>query len=77
MSNSTSCPLCRGDLAGGTTTFTADFGQGLVVVRRVPAQVCSQCGEAWIDDEVAVRIENLVRDAKAKGRQFEVIDLAA
>jgi hypothetical protein len=43
----------------------------------VPAQVCSQCGEAWIDDEVAARIENLVREAKVKGRQFEVIDLAA
>jgi YgiT-type zinc finger domain-containing protein len=72
-----SCPLCRGDLAVGTTTFTADFGQGLVVVRRVPAQVCQQCGEAWIEDDVAARLEDLVQEAKRKGRQFEVIDLAA
>jgi YgiT-type zinc finger domain-containing protein len=69
--------LCRGELGEGTTTFTADFGRGLVVVRRVPAQVCKQCGEAWIPDDVAARLEALVHDAKAKGKQFEVIDLAA
>ena len=77
MPSATQCPLCRGDLGSGTTTFTADFGHGLVVVRRVPAQVCRQCGEAWIDDDVAARVEGLVHEAKAKGRQFEVIDLAA
>jgi YgiT-type zinc finger domain-containing protein len=77
MTSPTCCPVCRGDLAEGTTTFTADFGLGLVVVRRVPAQVCQQCGEAWIQDDVAARLESLVLEAKAKGRQFEVIDLAA
>jgi YgiT-type zinc finger domain-containing protein len=61
----------------GTTTFTADFGPGLVVVRRVPAYVCGQCGEAWIQDDVAARLEGVVQEAKAKGKQFEVIDLAA
>jgi hypothetical protein len=29
------------------------------------------------DDDVAARVEGLVQEAKAKGRQFEVIDLAA
>jgi YgiT-type zinc finger domain-containing protein len=69
--------LCRGELGEGTTTFTADFGHGLVVVRRVPAQVCNLCGEAWFPDDVDARLEALVLDAKTKGRQFEVIDLAA
>lgn len=77
MAEATQCPLCRGELGSGTTTFTADFGPGLVVVRRVPARVCRQCGEAWIEDDVAARVESLVNEAKAKGRQFEVIDLAA
>jgi len=77
MNNTSRCTLCRGELGSGTTTFTADFGAGLVVVRRVPAQVCSQCGEAWIEDDIAARLESLVIEAKAKGRQFEVIDLAA
>jgi len=29
-----------------------DLGFGVVVVRNVPAKVCSQCGEEWIDAKV-------------------------
>ncbi|MEI7911273.1 MAG: YgiT-type zinc finger protein [Verrucomicrobiota bacterium] len=47
------CPLCGGTKTAGTTTFTADLGSGVVVVRRVRATVCSQCGEEWIDDTAA------------------------
>jgi len=51
------CPLCGGAKAPGTTTFTAELGFGVVVIRHVPATICSQCGEDWIADEVAQRIE--------------------
>ncbi len=59
MSSAELCPLCGGQLGEGTTTFTADFGDGVVVVRHVPARVCSQCGEAWVDDTQAARLEAL------------------
>ena len=71
-----SCPLCGGKKKLGTTTFTADLGFGVVVVRNVPATVCSQCGEDWIADAVAERIETLVEDARKKRLQVEVMSLA-
>ena len=36
-------------LKEGKTTFTVDLGFGVVVVRDVPATVCSQCGADWIE----------------------------
>jgi len=66
------CPLCGGHKKPGTTTFTADLGFGVVVVRDVPATVCGQCGEDWIEDKVAKQIENIVDDAKKKRLQVEV-----
>jgi YgiT-type zinc finger domain-containing protein len=36
----------------GKTTFTVDLGFGVVVVRDVPATVCSQCGADWISDDI-------------------------
>jgi YgiT-type zinc finger domain-containing protein len=66
------CPLCGGRKASGTTTFTADFGSGVVVVRNVRATVCSQCGEEWINNETASELEQIVNTAKLKGMQFEV-----
>ncbi|MFP4076877.1 MAG: type II toxin-antitoxin system MqsA family antitoxin, partial [Halochromatium sp.] len=46
----------------GQTTFTAELGFGVVVVRHVPAFVCDQCGEEWIQDPVAAALEALVKE---------------
>ena len=66
------CPLCGGDKESGTTTFTVDLDFGVVVVRDVPALVCAQCGEAWIDDPVAEKLESVVADARVKKAAVEV-----
>lgn len=71
------CPLCGGKLAEGTSTFTVDRKQVLVVARNVPARVCIQCGEAWINDNTAEQLEKIVSEAKLKRSQMEVVDMAA
>ena len=63
------CPICGQDnLKAGTTTFAADAGAA-VVVRNVPADVCDVCGEAFIDDTIAERLEGLVMEAKQTGTE--------
>jgi hypothetical protein len=44
----------------------------VVVIRDVPASVCAQCGEDWIADETAARLERIVEDARARRLQVEV-----
>lgn len=66
------CPLCGGHKKQGTTTFTADMEETLVVVRNVPATLCSLCGNTWLSDEVAANIEIIVEEAKKNHRQMEV-----
>ena len=66
------CPLCGGDKRPGTTTFAVDLSTGVVVVRGVPAFVCVKCGDAWIDDPVATKLEGIVADARSKQAVVEV-----
>lgn len=66
------CPLCGGEKEAGTTTFTVDLKFGVLVVRDVPALVCSQCGEAWIEDAVAAKLETVVADARRRQAVVEV-----
>jgi YgiT-type zinc finger domain-containing protein len=66
------CPLCAGTKKSGTTTFAADLEFGVVVVRKVPATICSQCGADWIDDRIAKQLEDIVNDARKKRAQVEV-----
>ena len=71
------CPLCGGTKKSGKTTFTADMGFGVVVVRGVPATVCSQCGADWIEDAVAAKIEEIVSDARKKHHMVEITTMEA
>jgi len=71
------CPLCGGTKKAGKTTFTVDLGFGVVVVREVPATVCSQCGADWIKDTIAEKLERLVEDARQSHNLVEVTTLPA
>jgi YgiT-type zinc finger domain-containing protein len=74
---SQTCYACGGTMSQGETTVTVDFGSGVVVVRNVPATVCSQCGMEWIDDQAAAKIETIVKEAKSKHSVVEVMSLPA
>jgi YgiT-type zinc finger domain-containing protein len=52
--------------------FAVDLKFGVVVVRKVPAFVCTQCGDAWIDDPVAAKLESLIAEARRKQAVLEV-----
>jgi YgiT-type zinc finger domain-containing protein len=71
------CPVCGGTKKAGKTTFTVDLGFGVVVVRDVPATVCSQCGADWIDDATSAKLEEIVNDARKKHHIVEVTTLSA
>ena len=70
------CPLCSGKIEPGTTTFTVDLKTGVVIVRNVPAFVCTQCGEDWIDNPVSIRLEGIAARARARNTQLEMVSMA-
>lgn len=70
------CPLCGGVKRAGKTVFTVDLKFGVVVVRDVPATVCSQCGADWIEDAVSSKLEEIVSDARRKHHIVEVATMA-
>ncbi len=73
---STICPICGGKIKKGKTVFTVDLKENLLVIRNVPARICSQCGEEWINPETSKKIEQMVNEAKTRKTQFEVINLS-
>ena len=66
------CPLCGGEKKEGTMTFTADLKETLIVVRDVPATICSLCGHEWLLDNIACELETIVKEAQSQHRLFEV-----
>lgn len=51
------CVVCKvGHMRLGETTVTFDRDDFTVVIRHVPAEVCDNCGDAQVSDEVAEQL---------------------
>ena len=58
------CAICRnGETEPGTTTVTLERDGNVVVIKGVPAEVCTTCGEAYTDEAVSSKV---MADAFAK-----------
>jgi len=68
------CPSCGGQTQLDKTTYTVDLGSGVVVVRRIPAAICTRCGDEWLADVTVQELEGIVEDAKKRKSQAEIVD---
>ncbi len=61
------CVICKhGDTESSTTTLTLERAGTVVAFKEVPAQVCTNCGEAYVAEEISTKLlamaEQSVRD---------------
>jgi len=57
------CYFCGGPREENkTTTLPFVVGERLVIVKDVPAEVCAQCGEAYLTTEVSETVTSAVRE---------------
>ena len=57
------CLICRqAETVDGLTSVHFERGEMSLIVNNVPAHVCPGCGEAYVDEDVAIR---LLREAEA------------
>ncbi len=54
------CALCGGELSDGVATIPLLIGEKVAVIRNAPAEICSDCDEAYVKSSVAGRIETIL-----------------
>lgn len=61
------CLICRQtEIVQGFTSIKFEREESRLIVSGVPAQVCPACGEAYVDEDVVVRLlRNADKTAKA------------
>jgi YgiT-type zinc finger domain-containing protein len=62
MTNSDNCALCGSKLREGSTDLVLKAGDELVVIKKVPALVCSCCGEAHVTPDVSEKIDEVMKE---------------
>jgi YgiT-type zinc finger domain-containing protein len=72
------CVICKhGNAEPGRTTVTLERGPTIVVIRDVPAQVCTECGEYYVDADTSARILALAEEAVKRSAEVEVLRYVA
>ena len=56
------CDLCGGELKPGKTTLEIWRDAELVVLRDIPADVCQQCGEAYLTAEISEKLDHFLAE---------------
>lgn len=68
------CFICKGAIEHKLTTFTVDLGHCIIIVKNVPSEVCSQCGEISYSHDVAMQLEKIVDTMKKSVTEIAVIN---
>ena len=67
------CPICRqGETHPGTTTVTLERGELTFVAKNVPAMVCANCGEEYLDSSTTEQVLRMAEEAAASGVQVDI-----
>ena len=70
------CFLCKGRIEDKLTTFMVDLENCIVIVKNVPSQVCSQCGETSYSNDIARQLEKIVNDMRKSVTEVAIINYA-
>lgn len=71
------CGVCKvGETHPGKTTVTLERGDTTLIFKGVPAQVCGNCGEAYVDEEVSRRLIKIAEEAALSGVRIDIREFA-
>ncbi len=72
------CVICKhGQTRRGTATVTLDRNGTTVVFKGVPADVCANCGEQYLDEGTTQRLLSQADKAVKSGVEVEIRSYAA
>ena len=75
---SMTCRVCRlGETGRGLATVTLERDGTVILVRGVPASICEDCAEYYLDSKVATQAYALAEDAVRRRAEVEIVRYAA
>ena len=76
--NIMNCAMCKhGRTLPGLVTVTLQRGATTVVLKDVPADICDNCGEYYLSEEMTSKVMAVAEDAAAKNAEVEIVRFAA
>lgn len=68
------CILCKGKLIQGKVNHIVDIDGHIIIIKGVPANICKQCGEYYIETNIALKLEKIIEKAKKNKAEIFVVN---
>ncbi len=52
--------MCKGNISQTKHTCIQEFENCIIIIKNVPALVCTQCGEVYYDNDIVEKLEETV-----------------
>jgi len=67
------CIICKhGETKQGTTTITLERGSATIVFKDVPAQICDNCGEKYVDSTITKELLRKANELVSNGTEVDI-----
>ena len=72
------CQLCKhGATSSGMVTVTLQKGSTTVIIKDVPAEICENCGEYYLDENITRQVLSMAEEAVKNRAEVEILSFAA
>jgi len=72
------CVICKqGETHPGKATVSLERDGATVIIKGVPAMICDNCGEYYLDAPMTERVLSMAEQAVTQGAEIEVRRFAA
>ena len=72
------CVICKmGETAEGLANVTLHRDESTIVIKGVPAQICENCGEYYLSNDITEKVMDLAETAVKNNVEVEVLRFAA
>jgi YgiT-type zinc finger domain-containing protein len=68
------CILCKANLTKGNVKHIVDLGEGIIIIKNVPANICEQCGEYYLDTKTALELETMIDEIKKNKAEVFIVN---
>ena len=68
------CFMCKGNMEEKEVNYVVNLEKTIIIIKGVPAKVCTQCGEQYFEDEIAQNIEKIVNRLKELAVEVTIIN---
>ena len=70
------CFRCKGNVEPQRKTHAITLDKCVIIVKNVPALVCSQCGEAYFTDDVMQNLESITDKLENIIKEVAIVEYA-